>query len=314
MGRKRNKRRPPPDRPWHPLNWGQWVVVALLWVLGRLPPRLALGLGSALGTAGHALARERRAIARRNLELCFPEKPAAERDALLRANFRAMGRAVAETALAWFGGRRVDRLPMVVRGEAHVEAARAAGEPVIFLSGHFLCVELAARLLPDRIPVAAMYKPMHRRPVLDAAMLRARQRNVTDAVSKDDMRGIMRTLRRGTPIWFAGDQDYGRRHSVEVPFFGIPAPTITALARLSRMSRARVIPLHFFREADGRYAVEFQAPLEGFPSGDDTADAARMNRIIEADARRHPEQYLWIHRRFKTAADYPPGRRQRRRR
>ncbi|WP_290630545.1 lipid A biosynthesis acyltransferase, partial [Aquisalimonas sp.] len=234
-----------------------------------------------------------------NLKLCFPEKSADERERLVRENFRATGRSVVETALGWFGGAQVERMPFEVRGEEHIRSALATGRPVIMLSGHFLSVELCARRLPDDIPMVAMYKPMNKKKVMDNAMLKARRRNVNDAVSKDDTRGLLRSLKKGLPIWYAGDQDYGRKHSVFAPFFGVPAATITALGRLAKMSKASVVPLFFFRQDDGTYLIEFQPALENFPSEDDVEDATRMNRIVEDAVRRYPEQYLWMHRRFK---------------
>lgn len=304
MAKRRRKRRAEqPAHPAHPANWGQTAGLIGLWLLARLPYRIGLAIGSACGAAAYWIARERRAVARRNLELCFPETSRDEREALVRANFRATGRSLVETALAWFGGAQVDRIPVTVHGEEHIRTALASGRPVIALSGHFLCVDLCARRLPDDLPMVAMYKPMNRKPVMNRAMLAARRRNVTDAVSKDDMRGLLRTLRRRLPIWYAGDQDYGRRHSVFAPFFGVPAATITALGRLAKMTGARVVPLFFFREPDGRYRIEFQPPLDDFPTGDDLEDATRMNRIIEAAVRRYPEQYLWMHRRFKRQED-----------
>lgn len=297
--RKRKKRQHYPEHPAHPYNWSQTATVAALWLLARLPYRPGLQLGSALGGLAYYIARERREITRRNLELCFPEESAEERERLVRENFRATGRSVVETALGWFGGPQVERIPFEVRGEEHIRGALATGRPVIMLSGHFLSVELCARRLPDDIPMVAMYKPMNKKKVMDKAMLDARRRNVNDAVSKDDMRGLLRSLKKGLPIWYAGDQDYGRKHSVFVPFFGVPAATITALGRLAKMSKASVVPLFFFRQNDGSYLIEFQPALENFPSGDDEEDATRMNEIVEAAVRRYPEQYLWMHRRFK---------------
>lgn len=288
----------------HPAHWGQWLTLGLLWLLARLPYRPAMRVGEAMGVLAYWLARHRRAIARRNLELCFPEMPEQARERLLWSNFQYSGRGVAETALGWYGGTAVDRLHYELHGLEHVEAARRDGSPVIFMSAHFLCVELGARLLGAHVAVAAIYKPMHRRPVLDGAMRAARARNVADVLARENVRGIVRSLKRGLPVWYAGDQDYGRRHSVFVPFFGVEAATITALSTLARMSGARVVPLFFHALPDDRgYAISFEPALEDFPSGDEVADARRMNEIVEAAVRQHPEQYLWVHRRFKRQSD-----------
>lgn len=288
----------------HPRHWRQWAVLGLLWLLARLPHRAALRAGEWLGLAAHRLWGSRRRVVARNLQLCFPDMPEAQRAALCRRNFRFLGRGVAEMALSWFGGASVDRITLRVDGLEHLQAAQAAGRPVLLLSGHFMSVELAARLVGHQVPLGVIYKPMKKRPVFDRALLRGRSRTLPAVLPRDDVRGIVRTLRAGIPLWYAGDQDYGRRHSVFVPFFGVPAATITALSRLARMSGAAVVPLQFYAEPESdSYRVVFEPAWTDFPSGDDEADARRMNAFIERAVLAHPEQYLWIHRRFKRQPD-----------
>ena len=298
----------PNSRPaYHPQNAGQWLMLALLWLMAKLPPRWAFAMGEQSGRLLPYLSRRRRGIALRNLELCLPELTHPERWALVKANSRYMGRATAETALAWFGGPHVDRIPCQVHGLEHLQAAQADGRPVILLSGHFLCIELAARLIGPQIDMAAIYKPLRKKPLMDRAMLRSRRRTLVDALPREDLRSIIRTLKAGTPVWYAGDQDYGTRKSVFAPFMGVPAATVTGLTRLARLSHARVVPLFFNvnRAADG-YEITLAPALEGFPTGSDHLDAQWMNSVIERSIRAHPEQYLWVHRRFKHA---PPGER-----
>lgn len=300
----RKHKRNYPTHPLHPGTWSQWLVIAVTWTLGQLPWRLALKLGWGLGRISYYVAGTRRRVARRNLELCFPELDAAQQRQLLKENLAFTGKGVAELALAWFGGAAVDRIPVTVRGIEHLQAAQAAG-PVIVLSGHFTSLEMAARLLRHHVQLVAIYKPTKRKPVLNRVMQRARERNtVAGVLARDDARGIVRTLKAGMPVWYAGDQDYGRKHSVFAPFFGIPAATITALPRLTRMSNAQVVPLFFNSTPDQNgYEITIGPALENYPSGDDIADATRMNQIIEAAVQQHPAQYLWIHRRFKRQED-----------
>lgn len=301
---KRRRRKAPPRNPAHPLHWGQWLTLGVMWLMARLPLGAAMGLGDRLGGLAYLLFRERRRVVERNLELCFPDMDAAERRALVRRNFRYLGRGLTETALSWFGGAEVDRIPFQVEGFENLERAQADGTPVILLSGHFMSVELAARLVGHQVHMGVIYKPMNRRPVFDRAMLHGRSRTLAAVLPREDIRGIVRTLKRGTPVWYAGDQDYGRRHSVFAPFFGVPAATITALTRLTRMSGARVVPLFFHARTNGPgYRVVFEPALEDFPSGDEVEDATRMNQVLERAIRQHPEQYLWIHRRFKRQPD-----------
>jgi KDO2-lipid IV(A) lauroyltransferase len=283
------------------------ITLALFRLVGRLPPSFAFALGERLGRALNHIPSQRRKVAERNLELCFPEWGQAQRDRVIAANLRYTGRAIAETALAWFGGEHVDRIPCEVRGVEHLEAAQADGSPVILLSGHFLCIEIAARLIGPRIRMAAIYKPMRKKPLMDAAMLRSRSRTLAGALPRTELRQIVRTLRQGMPIWYAGDQDYGVRNSAFVPFMGVPTPTTTGLIRLARMADAKVVPLTFNVNNEGTgYEISLEPALAGFPSGNDLTDAQWMNAVLERGIRAHPEQYLWMHRRFKHP---PPGER-----
>lgn len=291
--------------PYHPRNWDQGLSIGLLWLMGRLPWRWAVAVGSGVGRVLYYLARNRRRIVRRNLELCFPELSPQEREPWVKENFAFTGRGVAEVALAWFGGPDVDRIPCAVRGMEHVRAAVDGGHPVILLSGHFCCLELAARLIGNHFRMAGIYKPIRKKPLLDSTMRMRRESNIGAVVSRDDVRAILRHLKALTPIWFAGDQHLRRVDRVFAPFFGIPAATTTALPRLARLGRARVLPAFYNVSADGDgYALTLGPPLEGFPSGDTLRDVTRMNAVIEEAARAHPTQYFWVHRRFKTP---PPG-------
>lgn len=191
----------------HPSNWGQTTAIVALWLIARLPWRWAVGLGERLGGALYHVAKSRRYIVRRNLELCFPNLTETQREEWVRANFRYTGRGMAEVALGWFGGKAVDRIPCRVDGLHHLHNAAEEGSPVILLSGHFTCIELAGRLFGQRAEMAVIYKPMEKKPVLERAMKQGRENSLSRAISKDDIRGILRTLKAGVPVWYAGDQN-----------------------------------------------------------------------------------------------------------
>ncbi len=290
-----------------PRYWGTWAAVGLLrlGVFFSYPWQLALG--RALGHGLYTTQGRRRRIAERNLALCFPDRTPEARAELLRASFESIGIAFFEVALAWWGSdRRVAALGQVA-GLEHLDQVLARGRGAILLSGHFTTLELGARLLRLHRGFRPMYRPS-RNPVWDRVMLRSRERHVDRAIDRRDVRATLRALRENQAVWYAPDQDYGREHSVFVPFFGVPAATITATARLAAISGAAVLP--FFPERlEGRpgYRVILGAALESFPSGDEVADAERVNRIIEERVRAHPEQYLWTHRRFKTRPPGEPG-------
>ncbi|MDT8404851.1 LpxL/LpxP family Kdo(2)-lipid IV(A) lauroyl/palmitoleoyl acyltransferase [Sulfuriflexus sp.] len=307
-----------PTRYLHPSYWLLWVGLGMMWLIAQLPYRVQMALGSLLGWLMYHFIPARRRIAAINLELCFPEKTAAERAQLLRRHFDSLGKGTIETAMAWWTpARRLQRLQHV-EGLEHLEAALQAGKGAILLSAHFTSLELGGRLLALHVPFHVMYRE-HRNPLFEAVMRSRRENNFERAHERQDIRRIIGSLKAGMPVWYAPDQDYGRKHSVFAPFFGVPAAMITATARFARISGAPVVPFFPQRLPDGSgYVLRLQPALEHFPSGDDIADATRINKIIEAEILRQPEQYLWVHRRFKTrpageARPYPKRKRRQRR-
>jgi KDO2-lipid IV(A) lauroyltransferase len=286
-----------------PRYWGTWATLGLLRLGVLLPLHWQLTLGRGVGwILYHALPR-RRAIAETNLSLCFPEWSPGERGRVLRDTFDSIGTAFFEVALAWWApDARVRRLGRV-EGLENLTSALSAGRGVILLSGHFTTLELGARLLRLHSLFRPMYRPT-KNPAWDWVMLRSRQRHVELALDRRDVRGTLRALRANEAVWYAPDQDYGREHSVFVPFFGVPAATITATSRLAAMSGARVVPFYQHRSPDGEYVATLGEALEGFPGPDLSEDTARITRLLEDEVRRCPGQYLWTHRRFKTR---PPG-------
>ncbi len=291
----------------HPTNWGQATAIAALWLIARLPWHWATKLGTGLGHLLYHLARDRRYVVRRNLELCFPDLSTEERERWVRANFGYTGRGIAEVALGWFGGASVDRVPFRVHGLEHLNAAKEAGDPVILLSGHFSCIEMAGRLFGQQVDMAAIYKPMEKKPVLERALKYGREKKLQRVISKDDIRGILRPLKKGGTIWYAGDQNMRRTEQVFAPFFGMQASTTTGLSRLARMSRARVLPMFYYVNAAGDgYEFVVGPPLKDYPSDDRAHDAARMNTVLEEAVQHAPQQYFWAHRRFKTQPEGAP--------
>ena len=267
-------------------------------LLARLPWPLQRALGRSIGTLlRHALPARRR-VAARNLELCFPELDAAAREALLREHFTAIGIGLFEFARAWWGSVAPLRRGLVVEGLEHMEAARAGGRGVIVVSGHFTTLEVCGRLMCDFAPLAGMYRP-HGQPAMEWAVRRGRARYAAAMFPKQDLRGTVRHLKRGGLLWYAPDQDPSRGEAVYVPFFGQPAHSLTSTHQLARMSGAAVLFYQHARREDGGYTLRLFPASEGYPSRDATADTAEVMAAIEAMARAAPEQYLWIHRRFK---------------
>ncbi|HEY9512609.1 MAG TPA: LpxL/LpxP family Kdo(2)-lipid IV(A) lauroyl/palmitoleoyl acyltransferase [Rhodanobacter sp.] len=288
-----------------PRHWLAWLGVGLIWLVGQLPYAWLQWLGGRLGALLVHIPSRRRRIARTNIALCFATRTEDERAALVDANLRDLGRMLVEFALGWMASdRHIAHIPNHIGGLQHLQAARAQGRGVLLVGGHFSHLELCARLISARIGIAGMYRRMDS-PVVEWVVLRARLHYADAMFDKDDIRGTVKYLRAGGTLWYAPDQDMRSKDTVFAPFFGVPAATITATHHLARMSGALVIPFFHHRLPHGRgYVLQLGTPLENFPGTDILADTTRINACIEDMVCAAPEQYLWVHKRFKTR---PPG-------
>jgi Kdo2-lipid IVA lauroyltransferase/acyltransferase len=288
-----------------PRHWLSWFGLGVIWLIAHLPLGWIFALGRGLGALTSRLRGERRKVAERNLQICFPQLDDAERARLLDASLRDLGLMLVEFALAWMASpRAIGRVPCSVEGLEHLTACRERGQGVLLVGAHFSHLELCARLVSQRIRIAGMYRVMDSA-VFERAVLRARLRYADVMFTKDDIRATVKYLKRGGTVWYAPDQDMRGKDSVFVPFFGISAATITATHHLARLSGAAVIPFFHRRNADGcSYSLRLEAPLDNFPTRDAVSDTARINELIERMVREAPEQYLWVHKRFKSR---PPG-------
>lgn len=289
----------------HLRYWPTWAGLGVLRVLARLPLPVVAPIGATLGLLLYALHGPRRRVVQINIARCFPELPERERERLVRRHFRAFGRTLIEVALAWWAGPRRLRRLVRFRNPHHYEEALSAKRPIIFLAPHFLGLEIAGIRLSLDTPLVSVFHGTKNRLVREL-MWRARTRFGLKLIEYDrPFTSLVRAVKSGTPLYYLPDQDAGRRHSVFAPFFRIPAATFTALPRLAQMTDAVVILCVAYQRSWGRgYDVVFHPPLANFPSADPLADTTRMNAEIERAVRQHPEQYFWLHKRFKTR---PPG-------
>lgn len=290
----------------HPRYWPSWLAVGVVRLLGLLPYRLLWLVGAPIGRLAYHLAWPRRRIAERNLELCFPNWSARQRAGVLKKNFALMGQALLSQGANWGISRsRLGRLVRLTNRE-HIDRVRAEGRPFIVLAPHFLPMELAGIALAGLVtPGITMYQRI-RNPVFDRQVRRGRTQFDSLAVERNaDLLKLVRLVRDGRMFYYLPDQDPGRRRGIFVPFFGVPAATVPMLSRFARLTGAAVIPA-FARllPQGGGVEVIIGPPLEPFPTDDPAADTALMNRVIEEGVRMMPEQYFWVHRRFKTR---PPG-------
>jgi KDO2-lipid IV(A) lauroyltransferase len=290
----------------HPRFWPLWLGLGLLWLIAQLPYTVLLRLGRCLGGVMYRLASSRRKIAARNLELCFPQMPAAEREALLKENFASTGITFFEMAIAWWWpAERLRRLG-TIEGLEYLRQAEADGQGVILMALHFTTLEMGGGLLGMAQNMYGMYRP-HKNPLFDYVQRRGREQRLLGVIGRDDVRGMLKLLRAGGVVWYAPDQDYGAQRSVFVPLFGVPAATVTATSKFARMGRAQVIPFTQQRLPDGQgYRLVIHPPLADFPTDSEEADCLRVNQWIEQAISACPEQYLWAHRRFKTRPEGEP--------
>ena len=289
-----------------PRYWPTWVGLGVLRLLSLLPFRLQLALGAGLGAVLRRLPLRFVRIARRNIELCLPDLGAAARRKLLDRHFISLGIALLEIAAAWWWPtarlRKISRL----EGMAHLQEALARGHGAILLTAHLTPLEIGGRILAAATPVNIIYRPS-KNEALAVLLGRCRTRNGGHAIPRDDIRAMIGALKNNECVWYAPDQSYRKKGAEMVSLFGIPAATNTATSRIARMTGAAVLP--FFVErlpGTGGYRAVIQPALENFPSDSPRADAERFHRLIEAQVRAVPDQYLWIHRRFKgLTPEYP---------
>jgi len=285
---------------------GARILLAFLWLFQWLPLALQATLGSAFGRLGWHVARSRRRVALRNLELCFPELPADERERLARAHFRWLGRSLLERGLLWYASP--GRLRRLIHVEGDVQLAERSERPVMWLVPHFMGLDVAGAsvLLFQKRKGISIYQRQSNA-VLDRALRRGRLRlGNAEIFERDDAgRALVRAIRRGDAFFNLPDMDFGTRDAAFVPFFGVEATTLLAPSRMARALDMVVQPVVAEILPGGAgYRVRYEEPWTDFPTEDAVADAARMNRWIESEIRRNPAQYLWVHRRFKTR---PPG-------
>lgn len=284
--------------------------MGLGWLLARLPYRLQMAIGRGLGSVAYHVIGERRRVAATNLRLCFPELDAIQRERLVRDHFRSVGMGAVETAICWWGTAKKIESLRHIEGLEHLEEAARRGRGIVLLSAHFTSLELGVRMAKTPLRelgyiTTAMYKAPHN-PVVDHVMRSRREAHIGGSSIRDDnVKGLLRALRRKDAVWYAADQKPPKRLGVTVEFFGKPARTHFALSRLAKMSKATVLPFFTLRREDGRgYRLIIKAPIEGL-GADDTEDAQRINDLIESVVREAPAQYFWLHQRFKRSGYNP---------
>jgi len=280
------------------------VGLALVWLLRLLPLSALAALGNGFGTLLYAFGRARRRVCLINLGRCMPQLSEREREALARRHFKAFARTFLERAVLWWGTPARVRQLVRIEGREHFDAVR--GGPLILLAPHFVGLDMGWTRLALECDMVSIYS-RQKNEVFNAALFAGRLRfgKQTLLARQEGVRPALRAMQAGRPFYYLPDMDYGQRDTIFVPFFGVNAATITGVSRLARLARARVLPcITRMLPGGAGYTVRFLPAWENYPGASIEADTLRMNAFVEEQVRQMPEQYLWVHKRFKTR---PPG-------
>ncbi|MDI9246703.1 LpxL/LpxP family Kdo(2)-lipid IV(A) lauroyl/palmitoleoyl acyltransferase [Marinobacter sp. CHS3-4] len=284
----------------HPRWWPTWLLISVMWLVAQLPLKAQYSIGRTIGGLSWRFMKSRRHITEVNIRLCFPELTEQQQANLVKDSFCANGIGLMELGVAWFRNPR-DFLDITqVHGLQNLNDALAKGKGVLLLGGHYSTLDLGGSLVTEFIDADVMQRD-HNNPLINAVMTRARERRYGKVLDSKNLRGLLKQLKHNRTVWYATDQDYGHKDIVFAPFFGIPAGSITATSRIAGRSGCQIVPFsHFRRENGPGYDIYFYPAIADYPTGDDLEDATLINKAVETEIRKHPEQYLWMHRRFKT--------------
>jgi Kdo2-lipid IVA lauroyltransferase/acyltransferase len=282
------------------------VLLAFLWLFHWLPLPMQAAFGWGLGHILYVLVVPRRRVVLKNLSLCFPALSEHERRRLARRNVVAVTRSMLERGVIWWASEARVRRLVELRGVDKVRQAHAQGKAVIMLVPHFVGLDMAGSRMAMEMDCVSMYAAQNDK-LLEHMLLHGRTRfgNQQLLSRQDGIRGAVKAMKQGRPFYYLPDLDYGPKESIFVPFFGVQTATIPGLSRVTRLAHAVVIPLIVRMKPGGQgYVGEFGEPWADFPTDDIVADTTRMNALIEDEVRKTPDQYYWVHKRFKTR---PPG-------
>jgi KDO2-lipid IV(A) lauroyltransferase len=285
----------------HPKFYPTWILILLMKISIHLPYKLQIKLGKVLGKFLFYIASSRRKIAEKNLSLCFPDKNKLQINFLLKKNFEEIGISFFETSNAYFAPNQKIKKKLIVKNEKYLQEAIDNDKSIILLASHFLSLMLGSRALLLKYGIANIYRPQNNQ-LFDEIMRSSFVKNGAVMIKTKDTRSMLKAIKSKTPIWYAPDQDLGPNNSIYAPFFNIQTATVSATSRLAQSDNTVVLPYHFNRQGN-KYIMEFQRPLKSYPTMNPLKDASKTNSILEKQILKFPDQYLWVHKRFKTRPD-----------
>jgi KDO2-lipid IV(A) lauroyltransferase len=289
-----------------PKFWGAWFGLMVLLLLTTLPWSVQRQLAYQLAKLAWKLAKSRRHTTLRNLSVCFPEWSATEVEQQAKRVFVDTLLGTFETLNAWYAPHWFKHR-VSIEGLQHLQQAQQDGSGIILLGSHSTLLDAGGYICSQYFDPDVVYRPQNN-PLLDWLIYNARRPIYGEQIDHDDIRFLIKRLKQGHIIWYSPDQDFGLKQGVMAPFFGVPAASVTAQRRLAKVSRAKVLSVHFYRigEKNPRYQIIIEPELDNYPTQDEIADATRVNQLLEMQLRRAPTQWMWFHRRFKTRPEgYP---------
>ena len=283
-----------------PSHWSIWLVISLLKINSFLPYSRQLKHGRLLGKIGHKFLPKRRAITRRNLALAFPELSPSERNKLTLDHFEAMGISLIEFGLSRWASDKMLSQNSNWEGKENIQKALDTKRGIILLSAHFTSLEISGRIMKQEIPVFDVVYRRNHNAFINELLRSTRELSARTAIEKRDIKSMIRNLRNGGIVWYAPDQSYNQKQSEVLPFFDVPAMTNTATSTIAKLGNAVVLPFFPRRLPDGGYVLKFLPLMNNFPSNDSIEDTKKYIKILEDQIRLCPEQYFWIHRKYKN--------------
>jgi Kdo2-lipid IVA lauroyltransferase/acyltransferase len=290
------------NSPFHPIYWPSWLALGLLRLWVSLPFSWIYYSGKGLGWLMDKTLKGRRHVVEVNIGLCFPELTEVQQDALVSKTMQSTALGLLETAYSWWASDAAIINRSQMEGLEHIDKAKEEGRGVLMIGAHYTTLDLSGRVFGSERPCDVIYRPQGNE-AFDYIINSSRNRHLGELIDKRDMRKMVKRLKQGHTVWYASDQDLGPRGAVFAPFFGIPTATITTIRQLVKLSGAKVVFYAHYRIDDGgnsRYVGKVLDVFDEKLGTDDIEDARQINKVIEDSIRPHPEQYLWVHRRFKT--------------
>ena len=282
----------------HPKFISTWILILFMRIGVFIPFNFQVLIGKTIGKLLYPFMHKLRSTAYSNISHCFPDKKQNQVNLLVKRHFEAIGVSFFETANAYYGSDKKIRKLLTITNENFFQDALKEEGGIILLCSHFMPLMLGSRALLINHTIANIYRPQNNK-LFDRIMVKGYKKNGAVMIKSTDTRSIIKAINNSLPIWYAPDQDLGKNNSVFAPFFGIQTATASATARLAKNNNTRVIPYSFIRTKKG-YTMSFEKPIANYPSNDPIQDATIVNQILEKQIVKSPEQYLWIHRRFKT--------------